>query len=126
MPEVHVEREFTLKTAEDSLFQRGLFSFKDIKRAFSTLTFTSDGRRSIAAGGTVNLDLAGITTGKLLFVRSSAQLTIRINANDHDIEPVETGALAIHYHEGDFTSVSLINPDGTNSISEVVYVIAGI
>lgn len=127
MPALYVDRQITLRAAQDSSFLRLHFQLKEHTEAYETLTYASDFRRDIAAGATVNLDLGGISAGKILFVESDAQLTIQINGTeDHDIEPVSSTAKAVHYHEGPFTSVSLINPDANNSISEVNWFIAGI
>lgn len=126
MPTIYVERDITLRVAQDSNFIRKHFELENHSQTYSSLTYASDARRDMAASATINIDLGGITTGKVLFVESTAQLTIQIDTEDHDIVPIDAGTKAIHYHEGSYTSVSLINPDASNSIAEVSWVIAGV
>lgn len=126
MPDIYVEREFTLKVAQDANFQRKHFQLEDHSQTYSSLTYASDFRRDIGVSATVNVDLGGITTGMMLFVETSATLTVQVDSESVTVAPIDTGGKGILYFEGSFTSVSLVNPSGTASISEVSWALAGV
>jgi hypothetical protein len=124
VPATYLERQVSLKTAADSFFQKLHFKNTQEVATYSSLDHTQDGRRDIGAGQTVNVDLGGITEIKVIYLESDEELQVVIDGETTSIKPLAADQKAVMYVEGDWTSLTLINPSSTLS-AQVLWLLAG-
>lgn len=116
-----VKRHLQLEVAADQFYAKLHFKCTKDTVEHTTLTHHVDFARSFAADANVALDLAGITTGKVLFVQCDRQLNVMLDgAEVVPVIPPTTTSPAILYLETEFTSISIVNPDSNNNVNAII------
>lgn len=116
-----------VKVCKDALFTALLFSDNHGKTDASLITETSAVTRTIANNHEESIPMGDITTGKVLFIKSTRQVVVKITSSEGSEQAIFCGPAAANsgalYLEGSFTAVSVENNSG--AIAEVTAFVGG-
>ena len=105
-----------VQVSQDALFTRYLFKDAYTRLDASLLTETSSPTRTIADSAEESLPMGDVATGKLLYIRSTRQVTVKVTSSVGTAQEILLGTSAavggIFVLEGDFTAVSVENNSG--------------
>jgi hypothetical protein len=108
-----------VKVCKDALFTSFLFNDNHGITDASLLTETSSATRTIANAAEESIPMGDITAGKVLFVKASRQVVIKITSSEGSEQAIICGPAAASsgalYLEGSFTAVSIENNSGVSA-----------
>lgn len=105
-----------VQVSQDALFTRFLFNDKYTRLDATLLAETNAPTRTIADGAEESLPMGDVVTGKLLYIRSTRQVTVKVTSSLGSEQELLLGTSAavggIFVLEGEFTAVSVENNSG--------------
>ena len=108
-----------LKVCKDALFTSFLFNDSHNITDASLLINTSSGTRDIADAATEAIPMGDVTTGKVLFIKSTRQVVVKVTSSEGSEQALICGTAAANkgalYLEGSFTAVSIENNSGATA-----------
>jgi len=115
----HLATRVDVQASPDGLFTQYLFKGSDSLLDASLVVQVSVPTRTIAHLGEEPLPMGDIATGKLLFIKSTRQVVVKITSAEGSEQALVCGTSATSkgclYLEGSFTAVSVENKSGQSA-----------